>query len=139
MPRISDLSGDPKLEKEGTWVEIGAGISVKIARANNDAYETFIRKSLQAKGVQVSNLDDMEADEILKPIFISAVARHIIIDWKNVEEEDPTDPTKLRPLPYSPAAAEKELQNKDFLNRIMVMSRRAATFKKREEDSALGN
>lgn len=75
-----------KKESEGTFVEIGNGISVKVKRAGscNKAY-SFAQAKMQRpynKQIARGTIDP----EILRDININLYANHVVTDWKGISE-----------------------------------------------------
>jgi len=79
--RISRL----KATTEGVWVDCGSDLRLKVARLGSPAYEEEIRKLakpfMRQMRLGTMNIEDMEN------LAKKAVAKHILQDWENLEDE----------------------------------------------------
>src|SRR5687768_6005127 len=105
--KISRLRTDQKKEAEGVWVPVGEGLEIRVARIGNPAYEAFLRR--ETRPVQRAVRAGMADPKAMEEISNRAMARHVLLDWRNLEDEvpDPDAPadkqpaTKTVPVPYS--------------------------------------
>src|SRR5690606_17282659 len=101
MAKLSALKLDTKKEIEGVWVPYrDTGVELKIASLNNPEYERMSRsltsKFRRTRGrEQARSLTSWEQLRLIIP----AVARFILLDWKNLEDEG--EDGKVVPIPYS--------------------------------------
>lgn len=85
-----------KVEK-GTWVDYAADIKLLVANINNAEYREARQRILKphTRAIRSGTLSGEKVTELLKP----AVARHLLLGWKNLED------AKGKPLTYSPEKA----------------------------------
>jgi len=83
-----------KLEKEGVWHDLGAGVSIKVARMGTVEYNATLRRLAQPhKGLakRVVDGDDIldERDlKVFKDIEAQCLAEHVLVDWRGFTESD---------------------------------------------------
>ena len=117
---------------DGVWAECGGGLRIKVARMGNPAYEESIRKSakpfMRQMRLGTMNVEDMEG------LAMKAIAKHIILDWENLDDNDGT------PIPFSPdKALELFKEYHDFYTMVKEVSGEAEIFRSDEMDEAAGN
>lgn len=86
MAKLSQLRTDPTKEEEGIWVPYALDIEFKIARNTKPAFRAAVDKIMKPhqKRVRKNRMKNEEIMELIKP----AVAEHILIDWKNVQDDE---------------------------------------------------
>lgn len=135
MGKLSRVAIDSERESEGVWVDYEAGIKLKIARMNNPDYERRMKR--RSKFFQVKYRRGQTPDpEELNPLINDAMAHHILVDWKDVEDDDG------KPLPYSPAKALEIFEDPkyaDFRSFVLQVSQEQELFRKEEVEDAAGN
>lgn len=89
---------DRALETDGKWFDVGDGCELLIARDNNPAYRTELRR-LMRPHTAAARAETLEAKDI-DPLITKAMAQHILKGWKNLylDEGKPVGP-------YSPEKA----------------------------------
>jgi len=96
MVKLSNLAVDSTASEEGVWAEYEAGIEFKIARLGNPRYQQELARLIG----RLSKRGQRDwAGERLEKAQRPAVARHIIRDWRNVDDDDGNT------IPYSPEKA----------------------------------
>jgi hypothetical protein len=102
MARLSDFKVDPVKESEGVWVELNDGLALLIAGAENPAYRKYRQKLLHPhiRELRTKQLSTDELEDLTK----RAMARCILLGWRNLEEDDGT------PIEYSEANSLKILR-----------------------------
>lgn len=134
MAKLSSLKNNVAAEVAGVWVPYAAGIEVKIARLGNPKYEAYLRKlsAPHTRQLRDGELDNTVAEELTK----RAMARHILLDWRGMEDDDGNE------MVYSEQLAFEVLSNpeyRDFYRDIMEMANKRATFKEQEHVEAAKN
>lgn len=132
--RISNLKTDAKKEVEGNWVDFGSGLMVKVARIDNIAFMGHLRKISRKYVAQSRTGDDTKTLELLEKLRKKAMARFVLLDWSNMEDDDG------KPIEYSPEKALELFDSvPEFYRGIIDISSDAATFKAEEVSESLGN
>lgn len=134
MAKLSKVKVDPKAEIDGVWCEYVLDIRVKIARIGNREYDAAIRSMSKpyTKGFRA----DRVPDEAMQDIVKKAVAKHIVKDWENIEDDDGSL------IPYSPEAALEIFQNdeyRDFYKFVLACGNDAELFRRENMEEAKGN
>lgn len=130
------LGGDPKLVTEGVWIDETDGLRLLIARWNNKNYRKFLRGLATTPK---SKLDRFKLNlDVVDERNKEAVARHILLGWEGLEENQP-DGSPVE-VPYS---VEKALecfdQYPEFYDMIVEYSQDISLFKEAKEEEAAGN
>jgi len=114
----------------------GTDFHVGIRRGDNPRFEEAVRDlrmESQGKKLLTGELNSREALNIMAP----AVARHIIVDWKNLADNDGN------PIPYSPQKAMEILQDPESTDLYLWVMKQAndpSNFRKQQaEAEAQGN
>jgi hypothetical protein len=93
---IQKFKTDPILELEGTWIELGDGGSVKVARWGNDRAKKIYEAQtgvLEIKNaIRFGTLTDEKATEIETEVMAGA----ILVDWKGLTKTGPRSPSPRR-------------------------------------------
>lgn len=116
---------DEQKEAGGTWVSIGSGARLLVARTGNRKYA----KMLLAEGErnkEVLDLDDDHADQVSNDLMAKVIANTILLGWEGVWY-------KGLELPYSTANAEMLLKLKDFRRLVMKHAEDINNFRAQEE------
>jgi hypothetical protein len=84
--KIGQLKTDEKKVKDGVWVEFADGFDVKLAPNQNKKYIEFLRKraSTKMRGYRSGFAEKEDID----PYMNEAMARHIILDWRGLFDDD---------------------------------------------------
>jgi len=127
---IREFSTNDKREQEGVWVDIGEGTQLLIARLGNAKYEKYLRKLGRPYLTQLRYSSD---SKLIQKLAIKAMSRHVLLDWKNLQEND-------KDIPYSHETAERLLTNYHGLYRVVSeMSQETTLFRAQELEEAEGN
>lgn len=130
---LLNLRTDLNKEQEGTWVDIGKGARLKIARIGNPAYkETFRRltKPYQRQ-MRTGNLPD----EVAEKILARCLAESVLVGWEGLEMDG-------EPIQYSRKAAMDLLMNpqlKDFRDLVTELANEVELFRQEEMEEAEKN
>lgn len=96
---------DIEKEVEGVWVDIGDRTRLKIARANNPAYNKLFLKLSQPYSRMAKN--GLMPENKARELFAEVTAKTILLDWENLELDNQN-------IPYSIEKAQEILQNPEF-------------------------
>lgn len=119
-------------ETEGVWVDAGAGLRLKIARANNANFDKVLSRLTRPHLQRIRN--GSFPDEDMKKLVWQATAETILLDWENLEDEEGNE------VPYSPEKALELLtEYKDFRDMVSSYAQDATLFKQELDEEAKGN
>ncbi len=112
---------NPVLEEEGTWVQIGPGARLLVARLGNNRYRTAFKRLSKPHQAQLDR--GALPDEIQEQILVKAMSETILLGWEGLEENG-------QPLPYSKDAALRLLgELKDFREDVLTIARQAEGYR----------
>ena len=134
MAKLTQFQGDVAREEQGVWVEYAAGVEFRIARLNNPAYQKCLRKLLKADGRRFRRR--RPTDENAEKLTNRALAQHVLVDWRNLEDEDGS------PIPYSVEKALEILsdpQYHDIRDFVVEVATDSDVFAAEEREDAEGN
>lgn len=118
-------------EQSGTWVDIGGGAKVLIARAGNKHYREVMKRLLRPHRAALRS--DNMPDETLENMVIEATAQTILLGWEGVEDEGAA-------LPYSVDNAKAMLAKyADFRDLVAGYAAEASTFKTQQDEAEVKN
>ena len=117
MARLNAIATDMEKADGGVWVTYEAGIEVKIARWGNKNHQTYTQQLLRP---HLSVIRGKNAEpELLEDIDKQSAAKYILIDWKNIQDDNDKD------IPYSPEKAFeifKKPEYQDFYKFVVNVS-----------------
>lgn len=119
-----EFGTNKEAEVSGVWVEMG-GFSIKVARLSNPKY----RNRVKELGAPLRNRSRMTDTDIvrLEEIQRQAVAEHVLLDWKDVEDAD-------GPVEYSAEVGEDYfIRYPDFYNLVVQVAGDMKTFQDDDE------
>jgi len=132
--KISSLKTDKLKEEEGGWVTFGADLMVKIARMDNINYLSCLRKLSKGHISQIRLNDDPKTIDLIESFRRKAMARHILLDWKNMEDDEG------KTIQYSYEKALELFESiPEFYRGVIELSSDATNFKVEERSESLGN
>jgi uncharacterized protein YpuA (DUF1002 family) len=130
MAKLSKIKRDANAAENGVWVNcVIDDICVKVAAENNKRYTDEIQRLM--KPHQKSYKNNPSFNDIFTDIQNKAMAKAILLDWKNMQNDDGTT------LEYSEAAAYtllKDPENKEFRDLIMSLAAENEVFRKEVAD-----
>jgi hypothetical protein len=137
MAKLSSISSDLSREMNGVPVTYpGTDIVCTIARLGNPDYDAEAKKirkfARTAASIGGGELSERESKDILAP----AVAKHILLDMKNAQDDNGADVT------YTPAYGEQLLKDPryhDFYDWVLVQSKNAELFAAGQTEVVRGN
>ncbi len=124
---ISDYFTDGKAELEGVWRSLGKDKKgqvreVKLARLNNEEYNSFLRRKQRANQAILEQQDD-DAFKLAEEINKEALARTIIKGLRVNGSE----------VAYTPELGLTLLKNRDFHAKINALAGQMDAYKEHEE------
>ena len=125
MAKLMAIRTDNEKELNGVWIPYELGIQVKIARAGNTKYQAYLQELCAP--YRTSIRQTIQDAEILQEVTRKATAKCILLDWKNIEDEEGN------PLSYSPEKALELFSDpelKDFYEFILTVSQGKEEFRK---------
>lgn len=141
--KLSRMKVDTAAEAAGVWKEFGADLAepgesvirVLIARLGRPEFKEW----MQAQAIphrQVLNAGGEEAERIMEDILKRAIAKFVVLDWENVEDDDGA------PIPCTEEnvyAIISDLACHDFYTWIQSVSGAAATYRAKQAEEDAGN
>lgn len=133
MKIYSKYETDEKAEIEGTWIDLGDGAKIKIARLQNPRHREVLENlqkpfalNLRA-GVKIPEADARRTGD-------EAIAKTILLDWQGIEDN------QGNPIPYTEANAFKVLTDlKEFREVVVNLAFAHDTFRKEVLEQAAKN
>ncbi len=107
MAKLNAIKIDSVKAEEGVWFPHHIGFEFLVARLGNQKYKNYLAKLMRTKGKKFLRGGDMNLLAIEK-LARRAAARHIILDWKNIEDEDGNA------IPYSEEKCFEIITDPDF-------------------------
>ena len=121
MPSLSSFKYDSSKE-DGVWFTTQEGLQLKIARLGNAKAARLTRKLAIAHRRDL--IRDKEGDLLLE-LAIKVHAKHILVDWRDILEDD-----EKTPIPYSSKKAEELFTEfPAFLEEVLEYAMREEDFK----------
>jgi hypothetical protein len=133
MAKLSKIKRDPNTAEQGAWVNnVLDDICLKVAASNNKKYSEEVKRLMKPHLRSYKN--NPAFDGIFEDFQNKAMAKAILLDWKNIENEDGTQ------LAYSETAAYnllKDPENKELRDLVIALSEENEVFRKEvQEDLA---
>ena len=142
---IKQLSFDRSKEQNGVWVDEngivvptpeGDGLFLKIARLGNPGYKEHLRKlgKPHQRKIRKGNVKIELVEELSK----KAIAKHVLLDWKNLQDEN--EKGKLVDVPFSEKKALEYLkQYEEFYEMVVEFATDAELFRQELQEDSEGN
>ncbi len=132
MPSLSSFKYDRNKEEDGVWFTTLEGLELKIARLGNSKAAKLTRK-LAIENQRALRRD--KSGDLLLELAIKVHAKHILVDWKNVLEED-----EKTIIPYSSKKAEELFTEfPAFLEEVLEYATREDEFREEVIAEAVKN
>lgn len=132
--KLSSIKQDQEKSENGVWVPFTDGLKILIARAGNAECKKMTAR-LQ-KPLEKRIRKGLVEDSVLSDIAKKVTAKHIILDWENLEDDDGEE------IPYSPEKAYELIsdpENEIFYNWVLEASVDEMNFRKESKEDELGN
>ncbi len=108
MAKLSKFAFNTDMANEGTWVDFGDGLKLKIARAGNKAYEKAMESHPKLKAAIASKGRIKLGDDVWLEAIRECQAKHILVDWEGLEDDND------KPITYSFEESLKIFTDKGF-------------------------
>lgn len=116
---INDFRQSKEKQREGVWVELGDGASIKVAYSDNPDFQsefTKLVKPYRMRGTEVPT-------DKMSDIICECLSKHVLLDWKGIYDGD-------KEISFSQEKAKALLSEIDFLrDRVVEESKRLENFK----------
>lgn len=130
--RLNRFETDKEKEAKGVWVDAGEGLRILVARLGNSEYQRHLQK-LGRPHVQRIRNGSINID-IADDISRRAVARHILLGWENLQDNDGSD------IEYSEDKAFEILtEYRDIYEMVLGFANDVEIFRKENYEAAVGN
>lgn len=83
MFNLNSLEPDAELANNGVWLDFFDGSKLKIAQADNKAYNGFITQQYKAHRRKI-DLENKASDKLSEDITLEAIARFVLKDWEGI-------------------------------------------------------
>ena len=94
MAKLGEIKTDMDKAQQGVWQPYILDIELLIASINNPKYKQERSRLIKPHQRRIRS-GEMSAEKVLE-ILKPAVAKHLLLDWKNIEDDNG------QPIPYSP-------------------------------------
>ena len=134
MARITEIMADLEKVEKGRWVDYAAGIKLLVASINNSQYRQARQRILRPHqhAIRSGTFSPEHIMDLLKP----TAARHLLLDWTNLEEEDGQS------IPYSADRALKFFRDPAFAELyafVLETAGESEFFRKQQFEDSLKN
>lgn len=131
--RFSELKNQNKKANEGIWLEYSAGFEVQLRPVGNRDYDRFIQNGLRVNRRSLRRGGQINHEKSEK-LSMKAAAKHILVGWKGLEDDDG------KALTHSSAKALELFQaNYSFYKDILEMASDLQAESDEDEEDELGN
>lgn len=134
MAKLSAIKQDLDLEKDGVWFDFSMGIELKIANANNPVFKDYLKKITKPFIQQIRNSPD--GSDIQTRLFKKAAARHLVLDWRNIEDDDGNE------VPFSSETCLEYFNDpslREFYNFVVLSANANEMYRQQIEEESEGN
>jgi hypothetical protein len=130
--KLSKLKVDAKKETDGVWVEVGEGLELLIAGADNPEYRKY-RDKLVKPFIRRVRTNLMSAEDT-EDITRRAMARYVLLGWRGLEDDDGN------PIQYSEKKALEILrESRELFNIVADFASDRALFRAEVEGESEKN
>ena len=122
---------DQEKEREGTWIDMGEGASMKVARMGNPHYNKTIQRLSKPhkNAIRRGTISEEKAQELQ----IRAAAEALLLDWKGIVEDGVE-------VAYSvDKGIEYMTAMNDFFRYVQEMATSIENFREEEDEEAEKN
>lgn len=129
--KIGTFKTDAAKEQDGTWIDAGGGLRLKIARLGNPRYKECMRELTKpvTRQLRIGAVDDDQAKAIMR----KGISRFVLLGWENLEDDNG------KPIVYTPAKAEELLGLDEFYKMVLELSQDVELFRISDVEDAQGN
>lgn len=131
---MAQLRTDKSKVVEGVWVDYQGGLRFKVARAGNVKADAYRNKLLQQNKFAIQKGDV----SFIETVTLQVLAKHILLDWENMQDLDDDD--NVIDVPYSYENALRILTEvKDFRDIIERYAEDLSLFQSEKQAEAAKN
>lgn len=135
--KLSELKVDTGKMRNGVWERITDDFEVCVAHSNVPAYLAFLQKNARGHGraFMKGRLDE-KTMQAIKPVIKEATARHLLLDWRGLQEENGDE------IPFSVEKAVEILTDPEcepLFNMIVEISQDESLFRAQQDEDDAGN
>lgn len=80
---LDSLFVDPAVGEQGVWVPCFSGSQLKLAYSESKKYKAFLAKLARQHRLELDDTNE-ESYDIIQNITATALAEHVLLDWKGV-------------------------------------------------------
>jgi hypothetical protein len=134
MAKLTKFRTDAHKERGGQWFPFREGIEFLIASIECAAYQGAFRAALKQHKHRLRA--DAIDDETMAKMQAKLIADHLLLDWKNVDDDDG------KPLTFSTAAAERFLadpQLRSVAKFVLECAGDEAAYRAETQEAVKGN
>jgi hypothetical protein len=121
MDIFKQFATDSNLEQDGTWINLGGGAKILVARAGNKKYGRLLGSAVDKNRTVLDSKTD-EADDVSDQILIDVLAESILLGWEGITY-------KNKPMAYSLDNAKILLAIPDFRATVTAHSKNVDHFR----------
>lgn len=131
--KLSKFKQDVNKAADGTWVDVGDGLKLKVARQGNKNYNSVVRTLMKPYKQAIKS--NTLADSVYEDLQNKAISQSVLLSWEGLEGEDGKD------MPYSQETAYDLLSNpafEDLKSLVVDLSNELETFREAEKEELSG-
>lgn len=137
MSLYAEFGSDPSLENDGTWVQFGTGIEVKVRRMNSQKVREAHAK-FSAPHAHYERSGRKMPDDVAEEIAINTMAEGVIADWRGPGLVG-KDGKQIGSDFNSKVSVLSDPNLKNFRDAIAMASNEQSLFKSASDEEAEGN
>ncbi len=92
---ISNFALDKDAVRAGIWMDIADGLRLRVARISSPDFEAHMRRTNKNAGAMKrfrQSILESDEDTLLETTIMEGMAKHILLDWENLQEDDGVTP-----------------------------------------------
>lgn len=125
MAKLNKFATNLTLAQEGTEIDLGDGLIVRIAKANNANYTKYMKMVLRPyeRQIRTKGLDD----QIFEKLYVEAIAETVWLGWRGLEDDNGVE------IPYTKEKCIeilKDPQYEELKKLVLGLAEEAAVFAK---------
>ena len=87
--KLHSIKADVEKMEDGVWERITEDFEVRVGHQNTPAYTAFLHKHARGHGrAFLKGTLDAKAIESITPLIKEATARHLLLDWRGLQDDD---------------------------------------------------
>lgn len=88
MAKLNKFATNLTLAQEGTEIDLGDGLIVRIAKANNANYSKYMKQVLKPYERQLRQKAGGLDDQIFERLYVEAIAETVWLGWRGLEDDN---------------------------------------------------